>query len=347
MEIEDSTTPNSNSQEEADQNLHTPLNAHRESEIASPVGIPNVLNEDARGLLESSAQILASINSSPGDFTNREIDTRTKKRPTGEDIENIDKVIGELMKQNVVNPSENSFSYLWLANCVIYSVVVAFLLLKGWKKQRSSQTHGPRRKEQKWKTAYEEKVHEIRKMISIAKAELERLRENRKITKKGRKNRNILKEECKTISAFELVNFMERKKSALRKLKKGFSRKKKQEESRIANRDFKLDPGQVYADMNEMLKKDENSERPKYKIPNQEEERDMFENIEEASNFWKELWEKKGTGNKCASWLEEVKRAINQRVPAPSSEDTFILEREKAVKVIGKKGIGVRRDRIG
>ena len=151
------------------------------------------------------------------------------------------------MKQNVVNPSENPFSYLWLANCVIYSVVVAFLLLKGWKKQRSSQTHGPRRK------------------------------------------------------AFELVNLMERKKSALRKLKKGFSRKKKQEESRIANRDFKLDPGQVYADMNEMLKKDENSEQPKYKIPNQEEERDMFENIEEASNFWKEL-EKKGTGNKCASW---------------------------------------------
>ena len=89
--------------------------------------------------------------------------------------------------------------------------------------------------------------------------------------------------------------------------------------------------------MNEMIKKDEDSERPKYKTSNQEEERDMFENIEEASNFWKELWKKKGTGNKCASWLEEVKTAINQRVPAPFSEDTFILEREKAVKVIRKK----------
>ena len=63
----------------------------------------------------------------------------------------------------------------------------------------------------------------------------------------------------------------------------------------------------------------------------------MFENIEEASNFWKELWEKKSTGNKCASWLEEEKTAINPRVPAPSSEDIFILEREKAVKVIRKK----------
>ena len=64
--------------------------------------------------------------------------------------------------------------------------------------------------------------------------------------------------------------------------------------------------------MNEMLKKDEDSERPKNKTPNQEEESDMFENIQEASNFWKEMWEKKGTGSKCASWLEEVNTAINQ-----------------------------------
>ena len=71
---------------------------------------------------------------------------------------------------------------------------------------------------------------------------MERLRKNRKTTKKGIKNRNILKEECKTIAAFELVNFMERKKSTFKKPKKRFSRKKKQEESRIANRNFKLRP---------------------------------------------------------------------------------------------------------
>ena len=99
--------------------------------------------------------------------------------------------------------------------------------------------------------------------------------------------------------------------------------------------------------MNKMLKKDEDSERPKYNTPNQEEERDMFENIEEGSNFCKELWEKKGTGNKCASWLEEVNTAINQRVPTLFSEETYILERKKAVKVIRKKGTGGRRDWIG
>ena len=85
---------------------------------------------------------------------------------------------------------------------------------------------------------------------------MERLRKNRKTTKKGIKNRNILKEECKTIAAFELVNLMERKKPTLRKPKKRFSRKKK---ARIANRNFKLHPGHVHANMNKMLKKDEDS----------------------------------------------------------------------------------------
>ena len=42
----------------------------------------NVLNENARDLLESSAQILVSIKSNPGDLTNREIDTSKKKTQT-------------------------------------------------------------------------------------------------------------------------------------------------------------------------------------------------------------------------------------------------------------------------
>ena len=69
-------------------------------------------------------------------------------------------------------------------------------------------------------------------MIYIAEGELERLRENRKITKKWIKNRNILKEECKTIAAFEHVNFMERKKSTLKNQRKDSpeSKRKKNQE---------------------------------------------------------------------------------------------------------------------
>ena len=41
----------------------------------------------------------------------------------------------------------------------------------------------------KEKRVYEEKVKSIRRSISIPKAKLEKIKENKKITRKGRKNR--------------------------------------------------------------------------------------------------------------------------------------------------------------
>ena len=87
------------------------------------------------------------------------------------------------MEQHQVSPGENALSYLWITNFVLYSVVMAFLLNKGWKKQRSG-TSGGARKQQKWKREYEELVLEVRKKISIAEAELMRLKKNRKIKRK-------------------------------------------------------------------------------------------------------------------------------------------------------------------
>ena len=57
---------------------------------------------------------------------------------------------------------------------------------------------------------YVAQVGEIRKTISIAKAEFERVIINGELTKKGKRNRTVLKEECKHISAAELVSFMEK-----------------------------------------------------------------------------------------------------------------------------------------
>ena len=82
---------------------------------------------------------------------------------------------------------------------------------------------------------YEKRVVEVRKKISIAQAELERIKENRKITKKGKRNRAVLEKECKGLSATKLVSFMEKQKAILRKLKRGFSRSQKNEEARILN----------------------------------------------------------------------------------------------------------------
>ena len=118
---------------------------------------------------------------------------------------------------------------------------------------------------------------------------MERLQENRKITKKGKKNRLELQKECQIISAASLVNYMEKKKSDHRKLKKAYWRRAKQEKSRALNKKFELNPGRVYASIKEIVDKNGEEKRPKYVETSKENEgsQHSFENIEEASSFWK------------------------------------------------------------
>ena len=84
-----------------------------------------------------------------------------------------------------------------------------------------------------------------------------------------------------------LISYMEKKKSELRKLKRVFDRKKKQEVSRVINQQFNTVPGRVFPNLSEMLKRDPENERPRYKDPGKRGRDDlrMFENIEEASGF--------------------------------------------------------------
>ena len=89
------------------------------------------------------------------------------------------------------------------------------------------------------KDAYIAKVTELRRKISIAKAEFERIKANKKMSKKGKKNRAMLENDCGKVSSVTLVTYMEKKKSDLRKLKRCHYRKQKQEESKVLNGLFK------------------------------------------------------------------------------------------------------------
>ena len=194
-------------------------------------------------MVDGEALVLAQVNTQEGEFINREIDTRLKEKPTNKDLGSINKAIVELMQQHHISPTENPFSYQWVANSVLYSVVTVFLLQKGWKKQ------GPRRLRHvdngRVKRDYVAQVREMGKEISIEKAKLERVRNNGKLTKKGKRDRAMLKEEYKHISAADLVSKMEKQKSLLMKLKRGFYRRQKHEAARRVNHQFKVDTGEL------------------------------------------------------------------------------------------------------
>ena len=61
----------------------------------------------------------------------------------------------------------------------------------------------------------------------------------------------------------------------------------------------------------------------------------MFNNIEEASEFWRTLWETEGTGDRNAAWLEQIRSAIHSRVPESAEED-WDLDETDAAKVLTK-----------
>ena len=103
------------------------------------------------------------------------------------------------------------------------------------------------------------------------------------------KNRALLLEECKKISSSELVNYMEKKKAQLRKLKACYIRGKKQGEARSLNPQFTQDARRVYAEFNLLC--DVEEARPRYQKISSigSREGEMFEDIEDASSFWREL----------------------------------------------------------
>ena len=114
----------------------------------------------------------------------------------------------------------------------------------------------------------------------------------------------------------------------------GLIGKKKQEVSRVFKKQFNTVQGKVFANLSEMLKRDAENEQPRYKNPGKRARDDprMFENIEEPSGFWRKLWEERGTGNKNAVWLREVKMAIHEKV-TPLTGDEWALEVAEALKV--------------
>ena len=64
--------------------------------------------------------------------------------------------------------------------------------------------------------------------------------------------------------------------------------------------------------------------------------REKFSAIEEASSFWRGLWEAEGTGNSQADWLNEVRHVIFEKVPPPS-EEAWILVTDEAMNVLKRK----------
>ena len=92
---------------------------------------------------------------------------------------------------------------------------------------------------------------------------------------------------------------MEKEKSKLRKLKRNFWRVKRLEEARKLNQKVYTDPGSIYTTFGKMLESQADIDKPKYDRVTQgtQVNNHTFTNIDEATSFWRSLWEEKGSGD--------------------------------------------------
>ena len=111
-----------NEQQRIGANLHT---ENSENQTMPHEEFINTQGE--RELFEKSVQLYTLVNTHEGDYSNREIDTRIKQKPTQSDLKSINRVLKGLLEQKKTISLNND-------PCVLYSVVAVFLLLRGWKK---------------------------------------------------------------------------------------------------------------------------------------------------------------------------------------------------------------------
>ena len=78
-----------------------------------------------------------------------------------------------------------------------------------------------------------------------------------------------------------------------------------------------------------MVVRDDENVKPKYQKCVLPAEKniigDLFDDITEASTFWKSMWETIGTGNSNCQWLKEIERAMDISVPNPDINQRWEL----------------------
>ena len=105
----------------------------------------------------------------------------------------MNKAIENVMEKNKVSELDQPFVYLWMANCILYAVVVTFLLAKNWKKNGNSQAKGRgKNKEIKRRENYDTHVKELRRK------NINRESRNGEITRESQDNKEGKKEQIGT-----------------------------------------------------------------------------------------------------------------------------------------------------
>ncbi len=173
--------------------------------------------------------------------------------------------------------------------------------------------------EYEWMKQIDREIVEKRKVLSKCVAEISRLKNNGRMTRKTKRNREQFTQLIGNISVYNLTALSCKLKAEIRR--KGKIRKKKlrNQKARDLNDAFQNSQSQVFNKFREIIAQDDECDQPSYREI--EKERKFFENSDEVINFWKSLWCKEDQGNPNAEWLIEYQELFEKLIPVPHAGD--------------------------
>ena len=218
------------------------------------------------------------------------------------------------------------FDKLWRINCIVYVSIISWYLTNDVKCEIKRENRKTNNKA-KWLEALDSEIHEKRRLISQCVAEIERIKDGLRMTRKARRNREKFEKlGINPISVCELTKLACKLKAQIHRKAQTRRKKLKNEKARKWNHTFRNNQSRIFKDFKSMIEKDPENEMPKFREV--ERERKFFPNSETVLDFWKSLWCKDDAGNPRAEWLKDYEDLFEQLVPIIDTDELSVTNED-------------------
>ena len=191
-----------------------------------------------------------------------------------------------------------------------------------------------------------ENLNKIRGKISQITEEIQRIRNNKKLTRNMRRNRRWMKRELKgRITLNGLLEMKEHKISVVKSMKYNKEKKKGQILRNKTNRLFDTDQRKVYNAFREILKNDK-SDDVSYKTRSDNARSQTTLTKEDFEDFWPKIWSVELRVNLEAKWIKDVEQAISQSTSVEDDEIVNITKENFTNMLKTKEKTGRHQVRI-
>ena len=272
-------------------------------------------------LINKSKDIFESVVTDVGNMENRSWKTKFKDVPTQVTIAYIDEICRTMVLR--CNLQSNDSNALWTLNCIVYSAIASWIVVNGIVGMEIKRTVSKSNGIPKELKCIDDEIKQTRAFLSKCVAERDRIRGNGRLTRKTKRNRVEIANQCGTISLYALTCLIEQRKKRLKYLSKKRKRKVKQRNSYLLNKEFNENQSRIFNKFKEAIDDDKENLQPVYVEKKSNKVQKYFENQKDVERFWRSLWEAEDKGNPQAEWLTTFREMFREMIPDTDVEVVF------------------------